>query len=59
MDENLIKLLLPTLNTKPYKKTQEKTPANEDEAIILPLIILLLAEKNDMMLILVLMSILL
>ena len=59
MDEKLIKLLLPVLNAESCTKTQQKSFANEDEALILPLVVLFMAEKKDMMLILALMSILL
>lgn len=59
MDENLIRLLLPPLRAQAEKAPLQKNGNDSDSALILPLVLLLIAEGHDMFLILALMSIIL
>ena len=55
MNENILKILLPSKNPCP---SNSKNPADTDREIVLPIVILLMADKSDFFLILALMYIL-
>ncbi len=56
MNENILKILLPSKN--PYIKEKSGRSADSDREIIMPIVILLMAEKCDFFLIFALMYIL-
>ncbi|MBQ2904596.1 MAG: hypothetical protein IJE48_09390 [Clostridia bacterium] len=56
MNENILKILLPSKN--PFIKEQHGRNADSDREIILPLVILLMADRCDFFLIFALMYIL-
>ena len=56
MNENILKILLPSKN--PFIKEQHRQNSDSDREIILPLVILLMADRCDFFLIFALMYIL-